>query len=113
MREQLSGEVSLPEMDEAIVKAMLSFMYGRLRQVPDQLLLPLFVAADAHQVSSCLLHLTFAKQAFMTYWNSSWFLLYIHCCTKIALHLCADVKKRSVPPCSYHGILLLRSHHTC
>ena len=54
MAEQLSGEVFLPAVDKAVVEAMLAFMYGRLKEVPDELLLPLFMAADTHQVSITL-----------------------------------------------------------
>ena len=42
-------------MDEAVLEALLSFMYGKLTEIPDELLIPLFMAADSHQVSYSLL----------------------------------------------------------
>lgn len=50
MKEQMSGKVNLPLHNEQVLQPLLSFMYGKLEEVPDKLLLPLFQAADYYQV---------------------------------------------------------------
>ena len=52
MKEEHTGEVCLKGADPDAVEALLFYMYGKLRQVPDKLLLPLFVLADLHQVGT-------------------------------------------------------------
>lgn len=52
MTEQQTGEVMLQDTQGDVLEAFLSFMYGKLKKVPDHLLLPLFMLADAHQVAS-------------------------------------------------------------
>ena len=39
-------------MQGPFLEAMMEYLYGCLTEIPVQLLLPLFVDADAHQVSS-------------------------------------------------------------
>ena len=51
MQESRTAEVCLKSTSEEAMQAMLSFMYGRLKEIPDKLLLPLFVLADSQQVS--------------------------------------------------------------
>ena len=53
MREQQTGEVVLKDTQSDVLEAFLSFMYGKLKKVPDNLLLPMFMLADAHQVRPC------------------------------------------------------------
>jgi len=40
------------EIEGPILKALISFMYGNLAHLPKGIKLPLFLAADAHQVRS-------------------------------------------------------------
>ncbi len=53
MREQTSQEIEIQQMEGPVLEALVSFMYGKLRGIPPSLLVPLLVAADAHQV--CIL----------------------------------------------------------
>ncbi len=52
MREESMGTIELGDMQGPVLEAMMEYLYGCLTEIPAQLLLPLFVAADAHQVSS-------------------------------------------------------------
>ena len=52
MREESMGTIELGDMQGPFLEAMMEYLYGCLTEIPAQLLLPLFVAADAHQVSS-------------------------------------------------------------
>lgn len=49
-KESTAHEVELGQTEGPVLKALIEFMYGRLSDVPSGILLPLFVAADAHQV---------------------------------------------------------------
>ena len=64
MREQASGEVTIQDAREEVVQVLLAFMYGRLTELQDDLLLPLFIVADAYQASPLLdyIHACCAKQ---------------------------------------------------
>ena len=53
MQEEASGVVNFAPEDTPVVKALLSFMYGALTGVSDELLLPLFKMADQYQVVKC------------------------------------------------------------
>ena len=44
------------EIEGPTLTALISFMYGRLGPVPKDILIPLFIAADAHQARTLLLH---------------------------------------------------------
>ena len=50
MQEETSGKVSFTAEEASTVTAPLSFMYGTLEVVSDELLLPLFKMTDQHQV---------------------------------------------------------------
>ena len=54
MKEAEAGEIELGEMEGHILQHMVAHMYGKLSDFPDTDLLPLFMAADAHQV--CVRH---------------------------------------------------------
>ena len=54
MQEEASGNVNFTAKEAPVVKALLSFMYGMLKTVPDELLLPLFKMADQYQVVTCM-----------------------------------------------------------
>ena len=51
MREESMGTIELGDMQGPVLEVLMEYLYGCLTEVPAQLLLPLFVAADAHQVS--------------------------------------------------------------
>ncbi len=51
MREESMGTIELGDMQGPVLEALMEYFYGCLTEIPAQLLLPLFVAADAHQVS--------------------------------------------------------------
>lgn len=40
------------QIEGPVLTALISFMYGRLKDIPTDLTLGLFVAADAHQANS-------------------------------------------------------------
>ncbi len=50
MVEGTSQEVELGQIEPPVLEALVSFMYGKLQDIPRKLLLPLFVAADAHHI---------------------------------------------------------------
>ena len=50
-KDNLQEEVEMQQIEGPVLKALISFMYGRLKSIPADLALPLFVAADAHQAS--------------------------------------------------------------
>ena len=52
MREKQTREICLMDTEQEVVEACLSFMYARLKEVPQDLLLPLFIFADKYQVST-------------------------------------------------------------
>ena len=54
MQETEASEIELGEMEGPVLQALVSHMYGKLSDIEDHLVLPLFMAADAHQV--CLLN---------------------------------------------------------
>ncbi|DBA99211.1 TPA: Galactose oxidase, central domain [Trebouxia sp. C0006] len=49
-KESTAREVEMGEIEGPTLTALISFMYGRLGPVPKDILIPLFIAADAHQV---------------------------------------------------------------
>ncbi len=51
MREESMGTVELGDLQGPVLEVLTEYLYGCLTEIPAQLLLPLFVAADAHQVS--------------------------------------------------------------
>lgn len=50
-KDTLQREVEMGQIEGPVLKALISFMYGSLKTIPEGLALPLFVAADAHQAS--------------------------------------------------------------
>ena len=52
MRESHAHKVELGNMDGSVLTALISAMYGKLREIPSAIALPLFLAADAYQVQS-------------------------------------------------------------
>ena len=48
-KESTAQEVEMGDIGGPTLTALISFMYGRLGTVPAVILLPLFMAADAHQ----------------------------------------------------------------
>ena len=50
MREKHNSEVLLPDVGQEAFEACISFMYGRLDEIPQELLLPLFRVSDRFQV---------------------------------------------------------------
>lgn len=50
MRETSAGVVEMGDMEGCVLTALISPMYGTLTVVPSAIALPLFLAADAHQV---------------------------------------------------------------
>ncbi|DBA99209.1 TPA: hypothetical protein ACH3X3_011825 [Trebouxia sp. C0006] len=50
-KESIAQEVEMGEIEGPTLTALISFMYGRLDTIPTDILLPLFIAADAHQVA--------------------------------------------------------------
>ena len=57
MREDSKDTIELGDMEGSVLEALMAFLYNCLTEIPAQLLLPLFVAADAHQVRTVLLAL--------------------------------------------------------
>ncbi|KAL0019763.1 hypothetical protein WJX79_003398 [Trebouxia sp. C0005] len=49
-KEDKAEEVEMGQIEGPVLTALLSFMYGCLEDIPTDIALPLFVAADAHQV---------------------------------------------------------------
>ena len=49
-KENTAGEAEMGQIE--VLTALISFMYGCLEDIPTQLALPLFVAADAYQANS-------------------------------------------------------------
>ena len=52
MVEQRSKEVKIGQIKGSVLEALISFMYGKLLDIPKALAAPLLIAADAHQVNS-------------------------------------------------------------
>ena len=52
MPEESMGTIELGNMQGPVLEVLMEYLYGCLTEIPAQLLLPLFVAADAHQVST-------------------------------------------------------------
>ena len=50
MHEETLDTIELGGMEGPVLEALMSFMYGSLSEISAQLLLPLYMAADAHQV---------------------------------------------------------------
>lgn len=50
MREKRTGEICLKDTDQNVLEACLSFMYGKLKSIPEELLLQIFMFADKYQV---------------------------------------------------------------
>ncbi len=51
-KENKAEEVEMGQIEGPVLMALISFMYGRLEDIPADIALPLFVAADAHQAIS-------------------------------------------------------------
>lgn len=51
MQETQAAEVELGQVGGATLQALVAHMYGSLKEITHEQLLPLFLAADAHQVS--------------------------------------------------------------
>ncbi|KAL3161684.1 hypothetical protein ABBQ38_008783 [Trebouxia sp. C0009 RCD-2024] len=62
MRETDADEVELTDLEGPVLVALIAAMYGKLREIPSGLALPLFLAADAYQIEAmrqaCLQQLT-------------------------------------------------------
>ena len=56
MQESEASEIELGEIEGPVLQSLVSHMYGKLSNIADHEVLPLFMAADAHQV--CLLACT-------------------------------------------------------
>lgn len=54
MQETGAAEIELNAIPGPVLQLLVSYMYGALAEVPGRQLLPLFLAADAHQVILCL-----------------------------------------------------------
>lgn len=52
MRETHECEVELGDMEGPVLTALVSAMYGKLKEVPAAIALPLLLAADKYQVQS-------------------------------------------------------------
>ena len=50
VQEETLDNIELGGMEGPVLEALMSFMYGSLTEIPAELLLPLYEAADAHQV---------------------------------------------------------------
>lgn len=50
MRESHDHEIELGDMEGSVLTALVSAMYGKLKEVPAANALPLFLAADKYQV---------------------------------------------------------------
>lgn len=50
MRETHDREIELGDMDGPVLTALVSAIYGKLKEVPAAIALPLFLAADKYQV---------------------------------------------------------------
>ena len=51
MQEGTASAITLQNMTGPVLKLIISHIYGKLNYIPHEDLLPLFLAADAHQVS--------------------------------------------------------------
>lgn len=56
MQESTASEVTMADMTGPVLKDFVSFMYGKLQNIPKDQVLPLCLAADAHQVTQLSLH---------------------------------------------------------
>lgn len=54
-KESTAQEVEMGEIEGPTLIALISFMYGRLGPIPADILILLFIAADAHQARTLLL----------------------------------------------------------
>ena len=52
-QESDASEVELTGLDGPVLQLLVAYIYGKLGKIPDDLLLPLFLAADVHQVVLC------------------------------------------------------------
>ena len=50
MQEKHTGETCLKDTDQKVLEACLSFMYGKLESIPEEVSLQLFMFADKYQV---------------------------------------------------------------
>ena len=57
MRETKSQVVRIGQISAPVLQALVRFMYGDLVIIPHKMLVPLMVAADAHQVDLPDLHM--------------------------------------------------------
>jgi len=55
LAQKRAQEVEMNEIEGPTLTLLISFMYGRLGIIPADILLPLFIAADAHQARAVLL----------------------------------------------------------
>ena len=61
MRETDAPEIELHEVEGPVLNLLVLYMYGKLAKIPDCYLLPLFLAADAHQVTHPLCNCNIAQ----------------------------------------------------
>ena len=90
MRETHANKIELGNMDGPVLTALISAMYGKLREIPSGIALPLFLAADAYQVQSLLCCLCMFRDIYVSNLN---LLMMKACCT---VPLTADA-------CNMHG----------
>ena len=57
MQEAAASQITLKDMKGPVLKSLVSHMYGTLDHIDDDQVLPLFLAADAHQLSQWILWL--------------------------------------------------------
>ena len=53
MQEGTAATINLKDMEGSVLEAFVSHMYGTLQNITPGQLMPLFLAADAHQVTPC------------------------------------------------------------
>ncbi len=75
-KESTAQEVGMGQIDGLTLTALISFMYGRLDTIPANILLPLFVAADAHQARTlppcCQCFKQLNPRCSLFFWNAGW-----------------------------------------
>lgn len=50
MQEGTASSITLQDMTGSVLRLIISHIYGKLNDIPHKELVPLFLAADAHQV---------------------------------------------------------------
>lgn len=100
MKEQHTGQVCLEEVDGSVLTAFVSFMYGKLHQLADDMLLPLFALADAHQVTLVAQHVSGTISLFLP---GSVDMLACNCLEK---HICVIMHSALFMPSTMHKCML-------